>query len=145
MDRYKYIRLPLNIIPDKMVSQYNLHNIATPDGWIYTKIRCSMYGLKQAGSLLTSSSKITSLSLVMPPQLAPQAGLWTYSSCNIAFSLVVVDNFGVKYVGHNNSQHLLSALEELYSVSTNWAGKLYCGVTINWDSHNQHVNISMPG
>ena len=34
-------------------------------------------------------------------------GLWIHSSCNIAFSLVV-DNFGVKYVGRDNA-HIYSA------------------------------------
>jgi hypothetical protein len=143
MVRYKYMRLPLNIIPDKIVSQYNLHNIATADGWIYTKICCGMYGLKQPG-LIANQQVQKHLAKFDYAPTACTPGLWIHSSHNIAFSFVI-DNFGIKYVGRNNVQHLLSALKELYSVSTDWAGKLYCGVSINWDYHNQHVNISMPG
>jgi hypothetical protein len=137
------MRLPLNIIPDKIVSQYNLHDLATADGWIYTKIRHGMYGLKQAGLIANQQlQKHLAEFSYAPTALTP--GLWTLSSGNITFSLVV-NNYGIKYVGRNNSQHLLSALKELYSVSTNRGGKIYCGVSINWDYANRHVDISMPG
>jgi hypothetical protein len=47
----------------------------------------------------------------------------------------MVDNFGVKYIGNNNAQHLINALTTLvYTVSTNWTAPLYCGLTISWDS-----------
>jgi hypothetical protein len=26
-----------------------------------------------------------------------------------------------------------------------WAGNLYCGITLEWDYENRHVDISMPG
>ena len=102
-----------------------------------------MYGLKQAG-LIANQQLQKHLAKFGYAPTARTPGLWTHSSCNIAFSLVN-DNFGVKYVGRNNAQHLLSALQEMYSVSTDWAGELYYGVSINWDYHNRHVNISMPG
>jgi hypothetical protein len=47
----KYMRLHLNIIPDKIIIHYNLHDIVTPDGWVYIKIWKGMYGLPQAGIL----------------------------------------------------------------------------------------------
>ncbi len=34
----KYMRLRLNIIPDKIIIPYNLCNIFTPDRWVYIKI-----------------------------------------------------------------------------------------------------------
>jgi hypothetical protein len=44
MERYKYMRLPLSIIPDEIVYQYSLKNLVTPDGWVYIEIRKGMYG-----------------------------------------------------------------------------------------------------
>jgi hypothetical protein len=42
--------LPLAIIPDEVIQQYNLTSFAV-DGWVYLEIRKDMYGLKQAGLL----------------------------------------------------------------------------------------------
>jgi hypothetical protein len=51
MPNPRYMHLHLNIIPDKIIVHYNLHDIVTPDGWVYIKIRKRMYGLPQAGIL----------------------------------------------------------------------------------------------
>jgi hypothetical protein len=58
--------------------------------------------------------------------------LWTHSHRPVQFSLVV-DDFGVKYVGKQHADHLMNALQEIYEVSEDWEGKLYCGITLNWD------------
>ena len=63
---------------------------------------------------------------------------------NISSSLVIYD-FGVKYVGKNNSDHLIAALRELYTVSTDWKGTLFCGLTLNWNYTAGWVDVSMPG
>jgi hypothetical protein len=34
-----------------MIKENNLHQYATPDGWVYIKVSRGMYGLPQAGSL----------------------------------------------------------------------------------------------
>ena len=143
MDRYEYMRLPLSIIPAEIVAQYKLRDIATADGWVYTEIRRGMYGLKQAG-LIANQQLQQHLAKFGYAPTPRTPGLWKHATRDIAFSLVV-DDFGVKYVGRDNAEHLLSALRELYSVSTDWDGELYCGVSINWDYHNRHVDISMPG
>jgi hypothetical protein len=65
-------------------------------------------------------------------------------TCPIQFTLVV-DDFGVQYVGADYAQHLIAALETEFIVSKDWTGGLYCGITINWDYANKHVDISMPG
>jgi hypothetical protein len=43
---FEYMRLPLTLLPNKIIQQHHLHNIATPNGWVYIKIRKGMYGLK---------------------------------------------------------------------------------------------------
>lgn len=37
--------------PDKIVAEYNLHNIVNHNGFVLIKIQKSMYGLPQAGIL----------------------------------------------------------------------------------------------
>jgi hypothetical protein len=49
MTRYGYMQLKLSDMPDNVIAHYHLRNIATPDGYIYCKIRQGMYGLPQVG------------------------------------------------------------------------------------------------
>ena len=37
------------------------------------------------------------------------------------------------------------ALRELYTVSTNWKGTLFCGLILNWNDTAGWVDVSMPG
>jgi hypothetical protein len=62
----------------------------------------------------------------------------------VAFSLVV-DDFGVKYVGEENARHLHDTLNRYYKTSVDWAGQLYCDITLAWDYVNRNVDLSMPG
>jgi hypothetical protein len=39
LEPYKYMRLPLAMIPDKIIQQYQLRQLATPNGWVYIEIR----------------------------------------------------------------------------------------------------------
>jgi hypothetical protein len=47
LPRYEYMRLPLSIIPDDIITKYNLQAISVV-GWVYLEIRKGMYNLKQA-------------------------------------------------------------------------------------------------
>jgi hypothetical protein len=38
MKEYEYMRLCLDLIPDKIVQQYNLHELVNDQGWVYVKI-----------------------------------------------------------------------------------------------------------
>ena len=60
----------------------------------------------------------------------------------ITFTLVV-DDFGVKYTGKHTTLHLINALKDLYTVSVDHTGTLYCGLNINWDYRAGNVEISM--
>ena len=57
---------------------------------------------------------------------------------------LVVDDFGVKYVGEEHANHLKAALKEKYTVTTEWDGKRYIGITLDWDYKRRQVHISMP-
>jgi hypothetical protein len=54
-------------------------------------------------------------------------GLWLHVTHPIQFTLVV-DDFGVQFVGKENAQHLIDALEMEYTVSKDWTGGFYCGI-----------------
>ena len=47
---YKYVCIPLWMIPSHIQSLYNLANKII-DGHVYAEIHCGMYGLPQAGRL----------------------------------------------------------------------------------------------
>ena len=70
--------------------------------------------------------------------------MWKHKTKPIQFALVV-DDFGVKYVGEANAQHLINALKETYEITIDKEGKLFCGIHIKWDYHNRTVELSMPG
>ena len=59
------------------------------------------------------------------------------------FSLVV-DDFGIKYVGKQHAQHLFTSLRENYKIIEDWTGELYVGITLNWDYKNRTLDLSMP-
>ena len=44
---YEYIKIPIDILPEEIIDEYNLRNIAR-NGYIYYEIRKVMYGLPQA-------------------------------------------------------------------------------------------------
>jgi hypothetical protein len=77
-------------------------------------------------------------------QLLPTHGLFIHETRPISFSLVV-DNFGVKYVGREHAQHLVDTLAAKYNITTDWDGQLYCGITLRRDYINHTVTLFMPG
>ena len=58
---------------------------------------------------------------------------------------LVVDNFGVKYLGKEHALHLKASPEDKYKDTTEWEGKLYIGISLQWDYKKGTVQLSMPG
>jgi hypothetical protein len=56
-----------------------------------------------------------------------------------------VDDFAVKYVGKQHADHFRDALLKSYELTTDWAAKVYSGMTLKWDYKNSTCDISMPG
>jgi hypothetical protein len=75
---------------------------------------------------------------------ATRIGLWTHDTRPISFSLVV-DDFGVKYVGREHAEHLMTCIKKNYNISSEWNGTAYCGLTLDWNYKNQTVDLYMPG
>jgi hypothetical protein len=142
LDRYKYMQLSIDIIPDESIDEYNLRPLVS-NSYVYIEIRKGMYGLPQAG-ILANKLLTKRLALHGYAPTAHTHGLWRHKTRPIAFTLVV-DDFGVKYVGKEHADHLYRVLTEHYEASTDWDGNLYCGVTLKWDYQARTVDLFMPG
>ena len=145
MKRYEYIKLKLATLPDEIIQEYKLKDIATPDGAVYVEVRKGMYGLPQAGILANEllEKRLNKHGYFQSPQIP---GLWTHVSRPISFTLVV-DDFGVKYVGEEHVHHLMGVLtdKKQYEITADWKGKKYIGITLDWDYERHRVHLSMPG
>ena len=128
LDRYEYMHMPLSIFPEHTIQQYHLRDKAK-NGYIYLECRQTIYGLPQAGMLANK---------LLQKRLAPSGyyevphtpGLWKHITRPIAFTLVV-DDFGVKYVGQQHADHLVQAIKNHYKLSLDWTGGLYCGISLS--------------
>ena len=49
----------------------------------------------------------------------------------------------MKYVGKQHVEHLLAVLRSDYKISTDWSGKRYIGLDLDWDYANKKVHLSM--
>jgi len=143
MARYKYMRLRIADMPEDVIEHYNLRDKATPNGYVYCEIQKGMYGLPQAG-IIAQQLLEERLKKHGYHQSQTTPGLWKHDTRPISFSLVV-DDFGVKYVGKENAQHLLDRVQQYYKCSCDWEGERYCGLTIKWDYEGRKVHLSMPG
>ena len=145
MKRYEYIKLKLNTLPDEIIREYKLRDIATPDGAVYVEVRKGMYGLPQAGILANEllEKRLNKHGYFQSPQIP---GLWAHVSRPISFTLVV-DDFGVKYVGEEHVHHLMGVLtnNKQYEITTDWKGEKYIGITLDWDYERRRVHLSIPG
>jgi hypothetical protein len=142
MASYEYMRLKLSDIPANVIEHYKRNEIATPNGYIYCRIQKGMYGLPQAG-INAQEILADQLKLHGNSQSRTTPGLWKHNCRPIVFSLVV-NNFGVEYVGEENAQHLLDTIQKFYKCLCNWDGEGYCSLTIKWDYEGRKVHLLMP-
>ncbi len=142
MARHEFMKLPLNLIPEEIVQQYNLASIVHKD-YVYIEICKGMYGLPQAGKL-ANEQLTTHLAKYGYKPTKHTPGLWCHEQRPITFSLVV-DDFGVKYTDKRDADHLVNALQDKYKITTDWEGLLYCGLKLDWDYKTRTVDLSMPG
>ena len=142
MERHECMQLPLAIIPEEVIQQYRLKDIAYNDK-VYIRIEKGMYGLPQAG-ILANKLLTERLALKGYHPCPNTPGLWKHEWRPVTFSLVV-DDFGIKYVGKKHAKHLLNVLKEHYKVSEGWSGTHYCSIHIEWDYPRGRVFLSMPG
>jgi hypothetical protein len=78
LDRYEYMRLSIDIIPDKIIDEYNLRPLVS-NGYVYIEIRKGMYGLPQAG-ILANKLLTKRLALHGYAPTAHTHGLWRHKT-----------------------------------------------------------------
>ena len=141
LDRPEYMRMPLALIPEEFQDAYDLKAKAK-NGFVYMEINKGMYGLPQAGILANKLLK-RRLAKFGYYELPHTPGLWKHVSRPIAFTLVV-DDFGIKYVGREHLDHLLAAIRNDYTVDVDETGGLYVGIKLSWNYEKGYVDIAMP-
>jgi hypothetical protein len=121
------------------------------NGFVLVKIQKGMYGLPQSGILAYECLVLHHAKYGYAP-VRHTPGLWHHVTCPILFALyraksttIAIDNFGVQAVGRQHGDHLLSALHDLYTVTSYWTGTKYIGLTLAWDYKARTVDVSMPG
>ena len=112
-------------------------------GCVYYEVTRGMYGLPQAG-LLAQEQLTKWLNKAGYTQSEVTPGFWKHQWRPINFALVV-DDFGVKYVGEEHANHLISVLKEHYEIDVDWEGTRFIGLTLDWDYSGHKVHLSMPG
>ena len=109
----------LENFPQDVINLYDLNTKAV-DGFVYVAVKKGMYGLPQA-CILAQELLEKRLAQNGYTQSIHTPGLWTYAWRPICFTLVV-DDFGIKYVGEEHALHLKNTLEQNYKVTTDWTG-----------------------
>ena len=142
LDRFEYMKMPIAHFPDWIVKQYDL-TMHVLNGFIYLEMRGVVWGLPQAGILVNK---------LLRKRLLPHGynkcsntpGLWKHKTRPISFTLVV-DDFGIKYVGKEHFDHLIWCIKQTYELTEDWTGNLYSGIKLKWDYDARTVDLLMPG
>ncbi len=137
----EYVQINITDIPEEFIEEYNLAG-RDCDGWTYFKICQGCYGLPQAG-ILANDLLQTHLVAEGYYEAASVPGLWHHKWRPIQFCLLV-DDFGVEYVGIEHFNHLLDLLKKFHGVQCNMVGGKFAGINIKWDYVGCHCPISMP-
>ena len=144
LERYEYIKMKLTAIPPEIVQKYSLKEKETKDRQVYLEVRRGIYGLPQAGLLIQLELE-EHLSEHGYRQSKVVSGLWHHDWRPISFT-IVVDDFGVKYIRKEHAEHFLKGvLEKFYEVTTDWEGKKYIGLALDWDYEKSEVHVSILG
>jgi hypothetical protein len=142
LGRFEYMVINLSSLPQETIDKYDFIELSQ-DGKVYIEIQKGMYGLPQAGIL---ANELLQRNLAKDGHRPTQQtyGLWTHYARPLSLSLLV-DAFGVKYVGREHAEHPMACIKKNYNISSDWNGRAYCGLTLDWDYTNRTVDLSMPG
>jgi hypothetical protein len=123
----EYVCIKITDIPMEFIEEYKLE-WQDRDGWIYFKIHQGYYSLPQAGIL--ANNLLCSCRLAEGYyKVASTPGLWHHKWHPIQFCLIVND-FGVEYVGLKHFTDLLDVLKKFHGVQFNMARDKFAGIDI---------------
>jgi hypothetical protein len=57
--------------------------------------------------------------------------------------VLVVDDFGIKYIREEDLDHLIESIKKHYDVTVDKEGKEYLKIELDWDYENRKVHLSM--
>jgi hypothetical protein len=139
---YEYMVFLMSSLLQGVISKYGLDNLAV-GGKVYIKIQKGMYGLPQADIL---ANKLLQRRLTQDGYQPTNHthGLWTHDTRPITLSLLVND-FGIQYMGTEHAEHLKASIEKHYQVSCDWTGSAYRGLKLDRDYKHKFVDLSMLG
>ena len=138
----EYIRIPVNIIPEDIYQQYDLHKFET-DGYVYAAVDKGMYGLPQAGRV-ASNVLIPRLEKAGYRPTGRTPGLFKHDTNSVYFSLIV-DDFFVSHENQQHFQHLQDTLRQHYQITVDNNASKFCGMALEWNYEEGYVDVSMPG
>ena len=138
----EYARINAALIPKEFMAHFNLSPLIH-NNLLYVRIDKTLSGLPQSRKIAHEYLK-QHLESFRYYSLKYFLGLWKHKTRPIAFALVV-NNFGIKYRGKENTIYLDNALKARYELLSDWEGKLYFGITLDWNYNRGKVKTSMPG
>jgi hypothetical protein len=100
----------LSSFPEETIDKYDLIELAQ-DGKVYKEFQKGMYGFPQAGILANELLQRNLAKYGYRPTKHTH-GMWKHDTHPISFSLVV-DDFGVKYVGREHAEHLMECIKKI--------------------------------
>jgi len=142
LDRPEYVRIRLTDIPQEFIDEYNLTEYVH-NGWVYFSIHKGCYGLPQSGKLANDQLR-KRLEAEGYYEAATTPGLWRHKWRPIQFCLIV-DDFGVEYVGRQHAEHLAGILKRYHDITEDWEGKRFAGIDLKWDYVKREVRLTMEG
>jgi hypothetical protein len=114
MEDPEYIRIKITDIPEEFILEYGLAGKDDINGWIYFEICRGCYGLPQAG-IPANNLLREQLDEEGYYEAHSTPRLWKHKWCPIQFSLIV-DDFGVEYVGIKHFNHLSMLLKKDHQI-----------------------------
>ena len=70
----------------------------------------------------------------------PKPGFWKHKTKQIQFVLVV-DNFGIKYLKKEDLEHLIHLLEKFYDIAIDLDRKEFVKIELDWNYENKQVHF----
>ena len=122
LDMPEYMQINAKLVPQVCIDA-NILSSKIYKGFIYMKLVRGMYGLPQAGILGNKllKKRLKEYAFFEVPHTP---GLFTHKARPIWFTLCV-DDFGVKYVGKEHADYLMSVLKQFFTMEEDWKGALY--------------------
>ncbi len=141
LPHYEYMRLHRSQIPSSSALHFQLAHLWHNDH-VYVEIRKGIYGLPQAGKL--AQDRLIAHLCTHGYYSSPETPcLFRHKTRDISFALVV-DDFGIKFHNKDDVHHLLTSLRELYTITEDWTGSKYVGLTIDHNRHQHTLTLSIP-